>query len=426
MAPSATQVYNRRLQAALYYARKKNRLRRTGGGSGSRIPRAKFPTIIPIGDSRVPTFLDPATKRQKGATCLSNVACALADQRYTVKNGYGISGATVPTYLANLGAAIAEAPGVIFIPSVLNSLAAGVSGQAVAELILDAADQIIAADIICIVGSEIGSTALTPLQKVEADIYNAVIQQAAKTTQGLIYLELRTALALDGAPKVELRYDGGHLNQRGGLAGGEILKALLDVVMPAGLTFRLNAGGVPLIGGYTNLALNPRFQVITGGATSTGATGTFAGSCNFNLTGAGTALAVTTTAGRVRMACTFGGQNHNCRMSTAALSAAYAAGDLVRGMAVVEVSTPNGLAGVQLTLVANLNTGVTTWTDMFATATWAGPATGYHMLMLTQEYAIPAHATKNSLALTIQANSYAAGAGTVVDAFEVGILKKAA
>lgn len=389
-------------------------------------PVARAATVIPIGDSRVPVFLDPATKRQKGATELCNVACALADQKYRVKDGYGISGATVPTYLANLNAALAQQPGVIFFISVLNSLAANVSGADCATLILNAANTAIASGAVVVVGSEMGSTALTAPQLAQAVIYNDLIKAAAAVTVGLRFVDLRPTMCTANVIKAEYRYDSGHLNQNGALVAGAIIKTEFDLVMPAGPSFVLGNDNLPAIGGYTNIALNPRLQVATGGASTTGATGSFSANHNFNKTPptvASPALAVVSTVGNARMTCTFGAQNENCRVSTTASNTAWAAGDTVRGMALIDVSSPVNLAGVQCSLVCNTDAGVLTWTDMSATATWQGPTGAYHMLLLTQEYVIPAHTTKNSLALTIQANSFGVGSA-VIDLKQDAILKK--
>lgn len=404
-----------------------NRVLGAGGGD-----IAARPTIIPVGDSRVPVFTDPATKRQKGATDLTNVACALADQKYRLLDGYGISGATVPQYLVNLNAAIAQNPGAIFFPSVLNSLAAGVSGADIANLIIAACDSVRGAGILAIVGSEMGSTVLTAPQITEMDSYNALIKAYCDGTPGAVFLDFRPVMctaATGGVIQAQYRYDQGHLNQLGAIvAASSVYKPFLDSALPVGPSFILGTDGLPLAGGYTQLALNPRFAVTSGGGTTTGVTGTIPGNCNANKTGANVACAVTSALENVVLNCTFSTGvvvgTDNCRLNTTASNAAWNGGDVMRAMALVELTAgASGLAGLELNMTMTGDSVTTTFADMVTTAAWAGPTGALHLLMMTQEYAIPTYTAKGSLVATVLAKPSGVGAAQVTIK-QIGLLKK--
>lgn len=407
-----------------------------GPGMGGGVKSARA-TVIPIGDSRVPWVLDTATLRQKGATDMANVACALSDQKYTTPAGYGMSGKRIDEYLVNLPTAIALNPGVILFPSVLNSIGqnyptASTSGTDAADRIKAAAATCIAAGIVVIVGSEIATTTTGAAIMGQINIYNALMQQAANTTPGLYFVDVRSSIC-DGLNNVlaEFVYDGTHLNQRGALKAGRVWKSLLDQLMPANAGFVLNASGVPAVGGFTNLCQNPRFATTTGGSTSTGVTGTFAANSTFNKTGANVAAVVASALENVVIDCTFSTGvvpgTDNVRMAQAPLNASWNSGETVRGMALVEVAAgATGLAGIELNLVANGDSVSTIWADMatVALAGWNGPNDAVRYLLLTQPYVIPTYTTKGSLAPQVFIRPNGVGSARVT-VKQIGVLRPA-
>ena len=408
---------------------------RLTSGQGGVVPRlmASAATIVPIGDSRIPWVLDPPTSnRQKGGTDISNIAAAMSLQKYTTLGGFGQSGKRVDEYLGQLANAVALAPGVIFGWSFLNSIGQdyptqSTSGASAAQLWIDTYKNTLKpAGIRLILCSEIGQFGMALVRRDQCDIANNMLQAFAATDGGFNFVDLRPILCTaDRIVDPQYCYDASpptHLNEYGAFKAAALVKTVYDQIMPTSPGYALQANGLPLIGNFTQLAPNPLFAVTTGGSTSTGATGTFAGSCTFNKTGTSAALAVASSAANVVLTGTFGAQADNVRMSQTVPTANWNSGDKLRAMAIVSVSSPVNLAGVQLSMVATGDSVATTYSDMAVTATFRGTDGNYRMLMMTQEYTMAAYTTKNSLVATITAIGFGAGSATVT-VEQIGILK---
>jgi hypothetical protein len=390
---------------------------------------ARFNTIAEIGDSRDTWMLDTPL-RQKGGTDLMNIACGLSFQKYKALGVAGISGKRADEYIAaGQAAVLALNPGVLWIPSVLNTIGQdyptqSTSGAQAASDTIGLANAALAEGVYVVIGSEVGQVGIADVRRDQIDIYNNTMQTFASGRVGVSFCDLRPTMC-DANRKLitGYSYDGTHFNQLGAMTAAPLLKAVLDAITPVGNDYRLQANALPLDNaGLVQLLPNPLFNTITGGSTSTGATGTFAGSCTFNKTGAGSALAVTSAAQNVLMTGTFGAQGDNVRMSQVPPIGNWASGMKVRAMALVNVASPVGLAGVQLSMVATGDSVATTFADMSVTQTWAGPNGGYDMLLLTNEYVIPSYAVKNSLVATVTAIAFAAG-GVAMTVKQLGVIQ---
>ena len=396
---------------------------------GSALRARNVRIVVGPGDSRAFTaFPDGALKRQKGGTDPVNIACALSMQRYRLDNAFAVSGQRVDQYMSLLPDALATGAGIMWLPSVLNTIGqdyptASTSGQDALTRILAAADQAIAQGFIVVVMSEVGQVGMIQAKRDQINFYNNGIATAARNKRGLVFLDVRSAVCgTDNMLLPLYTYDGTHFNELGGFVVGRIVKVLFDQLMPVGASFLLGANGLPEIGGYTNRMPNPLFNVATGGTTTSGATGTFSGSSRFNKTGTAT-LNVTSTVGKTNLVGTFAAQNDRVYVEQEADMTGLTTGPFVRGMALAKINSSSGLAGVQMTSIFYSSAATEIYADLSATATWAGPNDSYTLLLLTQEYKLPVVA--NAYALVNQVAAVAFGAGGIdMDVTQVGGLIK--
>jgi hypothetical protein len=403
----------------------------TQGGVVARL-KATVATIVTNGDSRSPTFLDAATLRQKGGTDLVNKSAAASLQKYRLIGGNGQSGKRPDEYLPALTALIPLGPGVVFMWSLLNGIgqdwhALGTSGTDNAQLIIDYyTTNLKPANIRLVVGSEIGQYGMALVRRDQCDIANAMLQSQAAKDGGFNFADFRPVLCtadriVDPANCYNLSPPT-HLSDYGTGKAYPVLKAILDQIMPDAPDFTLQANGLPVGGNFTQLLPNPLLNATPNGSTSTGATGTFPGSCTYNKTGASTALNVTANPGNVLLAATLGAQSDNVRMSQTVPLANWSSGMKVRAMAIVSVANAINLAGVQMALVVTGDSIATTYSDLSVTATWRGQDGSYRYLLMTQDYVIPAYTTKNSLVETVTGPAFGAGsAGITVE--QMGVLQ---
>lgn len=373
--------------------------------------------ILDVGDSRAASFYTGT--RQKGANNPINVACALAGQRYRGIGAVATSGQTTAQYLSedNLAKIVATNAGIARIIGCLNDVSVasyqGTGAAAAANVQRACNNVLLPAGFKIIIEAETGQNAMAEARLAEIYEYNQRMREYAIKTPGVYWHDCRPVVMNQTSStttvnfKTNYVYDGTHYTQLGGYYHGKSLKVLLDSIIASSFNaLGFNTAELPGHGRF-QLLPNPVFNAAANGSTSTGATGTFPGSCTVNKTGALT-VACTPAVNNVLLAIDFSADAENARMSQTASNSDWQAGDIVQGVAKFTATSPSGLAGVQLTLNSNVTGSNFSITDMAATAGRAGPDETHTMTLLTDPYVIPA-GTENSMSLVIQANSFANG-----------------
>lgn len=398
------------------------------GVAGGVSPKVTRPTLVGLGDSRVPTFIDKATMRQKGGGDPLNNLCALALQKYRVIGDFGKSGQTPQQFLTQLPDVIALNPGVVWMPSVLNSVGediptASTSGTDSADRMIAAAETLRQNGIFVVFGSEVGKTGLSVSKRAQTNEYNRRIIEYCDQSAYAVFADLRPQFCdANNLVRVEFTYDGIHWNGYGAFEVAKFLKPIFDQLMPAAPAFTLDANGQPQVAGYTNVLTNRLFATATGGSTTTGATGTFSGGTRYQKTTNAT-LAATSVSGSTRIQGTFAASNDDVRISQEIANTLWAPGDVFCGGALVTLNAPpTNLAGIQFEMIA-YGDQVFSYSDMVATPTWAGPNGTFQMLLLTQDYVMPSPTNRGVLQALVRARGYLAG-NVDFTVTQIGLFKK--
>lgn len=392
--------------------------------------------LADLGDSRAAALY--TGPRQKGGVSPINVACALSGQRYRAVASFGTSGYRTDQYLttANLAALVASPAGTVRIIGALNDIGQdyptqGTAGATAAANVQAAITSTLRpAGIRVIVEAEIGQDGMAAVRLGQVYEYNQRMREFCERTSGCYWHDARPVVLNQTSStstvnyKTGYSYDGSHPNQRGGHYWGKSLKTLLDSITPASVPLIANISELPANGRWQILD-NPLFNTTTGGSTSTGATGTFPGSCTVNKTGAGTAVVCTPAAQNTQLAITFGAQSDNARISMAANNANWSIGDWLQATAKITVTNPSGLAGVQMTMVPTVDSAGVVVTDMYANPLWAGPDETFTMTLLTDPYRVTG-TTKNSLVPTIYFTAFAAGSAFTASIENMAIIRRVA
>lgn len=284
-------------------------------------PVARNPRILTaIGDSRVAAlFLDPL-RRTKGNRSPLNWANALADQRFTMVETFGVSGERSDHMLSRIDAAIATGAGTIYMQMGVNNIGAvastgnftyvhTVTGEVVTidtvaavtfRDIRTMADKARAAGMVVVLEQEVGSGGFNVAEKVAAtlDLRTLVAEWAETATNvhlhdamPIVMQPQNSATAL--AFRSGYAYDATHCNARGAYRWGKslanVLRAIVPTVRPLLLTNAIEAPGL-----RRRQALNnPMFATGSGGTAGAGVSGTVAGGWTVNRTGGATATVST-------------------------------------------------------------------------------------------------------------------------------------
>lgn len=390
--------------------------------------KARSNTIAVIGDSRGVMYIDETGERLVRKSSPIAVAQAHDDQRFQVVGDFAQSGKRADEFLSQLDAAIALQPGIIYCPSVYNSIAqniGGIGGTTAANDIIAAARKVVASGAFFVQCSEVGSTNLDGTRQAQATVFNNAVSAAAAALHGFDFLDVRPWMCGgDNVLLEEYAYDKVHLNGAGDVRWRIPLLRYLRERLPYAAGFDLDEFALPRCGGYNQLAPNPLLLTATGGTASGGVTGTFAGSCSFDTDDTAT-LSVASSVGKVVLTGGFAAQGDSFSMDQVVPLASWSSGDVVRAMVLLKSESLVNCAGLTLSLIAKGDGVETRLADLSVRETfnWRGTDGGYRYLMLTDEDTIPAYTTKQSLTWRLSGHAFGAG-GAVVDVRQAGVLEK--
>lgn len=325
--------------------------------------------VAPLGDSRAAAVYVDSAQRGYTASSALNWANAYLGQRLIIGQGFGKSGDRTDQVLARLPAAIASGAGMLYILVGLNDISqnyptAATSGATAFANVRTMIDAGRTAGMIVVVEAEVAANNLTGAQIAQVNEFNALLFEYGERTPGLHINDARFTVMQpsygDGALQFRagLSYDGIHLNGRGSSYAGEALAALLDRLVPPRPGVALNTR-TALVGlGRRQLLANPIFMTTTGGTLNTGASGTVPAGFGGVVSGGGATATYGTQAdvdgigNNAVIDATFTAGGSQVRLFQDVAAANYQAGDIVEGVAVIDVlGTPTGLAALMLQLV---------------------------------------------------------------------------
>lgn len=325
--------------------------------------------VAPLGDSRAAAVYVDSAQRGYTASSALNWANAYLGQRLIIGQGFGKSGDRTDQVLARLPAAIASGAGMLYILVGLNDISqnyptAATSGATAFANVRTMIDAGRAAGMIVVIEAEVGANGLTAAQIAQVNEFNSLLFEYGERTPGLHINDARFTVMQpsygDGALQFRagLSYDGIHLNGCGSSYAGEGLAALLDKLVPPRPGVALNTR-TALVGlGRRQLLANPIFVTTTGGTLGTGATGTVPAGFGGSVSGGGATATYGTQAdvdgigNNAVVDATFTAAGSQVRFFQDVPAANYVAGDIVQGVAVIDVlGTPSNLAALMLQLV---------------------------------------------------------------------------
>lgn len=340
------------------------------------LPHRRLPHVVaPLGDSRAAAVYVDTAQRGYTANSALNWANAYLGQRMVIGQGFGKSGDRTDQVLARLPAAIAGGAGLLYILAALNDIAqnfptaqsSGATAFANVRTMIDAGR---AAGMIVVVEAEVGATNLNATQIGQVHEFNAQLFEYAERMPGVHVHDGRMAVMqpghADGALQFRdgMSYDGTHLNGRGASYAGESLATLLAMLIPPRAGVTINSRSALVANGRRQLMVNPVFATATGGTTGTGASGTVPAGFGGVVSGGGATATYGTQAdpdglgNNVVIDASFTAAGSQVRLFQDVPAANYLPGDVVQGVAVVEVvGNPTGLAALMLQFAQSTGAG---------------------------------------------------------------------
>lgn len=340
------------------------------------LPHRRLPHVVaPLGDSRAAAVYVDSAQRGYTANSALNWANAYLGQRMVVGQGFGKSGDRTDQVLARLPAAIASGAGLLYILVGLNDISqnfpsattSGASAFANVRTMIDAGR---AAGMIVVVEAEVGANNLNATQVGQLHDFNAQLFEYAERMPGVHVHDARPVVMHPGYADNALQfrpdhsYDGVHLNGRGSSYAGESLAALLATLVPPRIGVAINNRSALVGNGRRQLLLNPVFATATGGSIGTGASGTVPAGFGGVVSGGGATATYGTQAdadglgNNVVIDASFTAAGSQVRLFQDVPSAHYQPGDVVQGVAVIDVQgTPTGLAALMLQFVQSTGAG---------------------------------------------------------------------
>lgn len=340
------------------------------------LPHRRLPHVVaPLGDSRAAAVYVDSAQRGYTANSALNWANAYLGQRMVVGQGFGKSGDRTDQVLARLPAAIASGAGLLYILVGLNDISqnfpsattSGASAFANVRTMIDAGR---AAGMIVVVEAEVGANNLNATQVGQLHDFNAQLFEYAERMPGVHVHDARPVVMHPGYADNALQfrpdhsYDGVHLNGRGSSYAGESLAALLTTLVPPRIGVAINNRSALVGNGRRQLLLNPVFATATGGSVGTGASGTVPAGFGGVVSGGGATATYGTQAdadglgNNVVIDASFTAAGSQVRLFQDVPSAHYQPGDVVQGVAVIDVQgTPTGLAALMLQFVQSTGAG---------------------------------------------------------------------
>lgn len=340
------------------------------------LPHRRLPHVVaPLGDSRAAAVYVDSAQRGYTANSALNWANAYLGQRMVVGQGFGKSGDRTDQVLSRLPAAIASGAGLLYILVGLNDISqnfpsattSGASAFANVRTMIDAGR---AAGMIVVVEAEVGANNLNATQVGQLHDFNAQLFEYAERMPGVHVHDARPVVMHPGYADNALQfrpdhsYDGVHLNGRGSSYAGESLAALLATLVPPRIGVAINNRSALVGNGRRQLLLNPVFATATGGSIGTGASGTVPAGFGGVVSGGGATATYATQAdadglgNNVVIDASFTAAGSQVRLFQDVPSAHYQPGDVVQGVAVIDVQgTPTGLAALMLQFVQSTGAG---------------------------------------------------------------------
>lgn len=340
------------------------------------LPHRRLPHVVaPLGDSRAAAVYVDSAQRGYTANSALNWANAYLGQRMVVGQGFGKSGDRTDQVLARLPAAIASGAGLLYILVGLNDISqnfpsattSGASAFANVRTMIDAGR---AAGMIVVVEAEVGANNLNATQVGQLHDFNAQLFEYAERMPGVHVHDARPVVMHPGYADNALQfrpdhsYDGVHLNGRGSSYAGESLAVLLATLVPPRIGVAINNRSALVGNGRRQLLLNPVFATATGGSIGTGASGTVPAGFGGVVSGGGATATYATQAdadglgNNVVIDASFTAAGSQVRLFQDVPSAHYQPGDVVQGVAVIDVQgTPTGLAALMLQFVQSTGAG---------------------------------------------------------------------
>ncbi|MEH3041682.1 MAG: GDSL-type esterase/lipase family protein [Sphingomonas paucimobilis] len=340
------------------------------------LPHRRLPHIVaPLGDSRAAAVYVDTAQRGYTANSALNWANALLGQRLVIGQGFGKSGDRTDQVLARLPAAIASGAGLLYILAALNDIAQNVpsattSGATAFANVRTMIDAGRAAGMVVVVEAEVGSNNLNAVQVGQVHEFNAQLFEYAERVAGVHVHDARLAVMQPGYADGTLQfregmsYDGTHLNGRGASYAGESLATLIAMLVPPRGGVTINSRSALVGNGRRQLMLNPVFATATGGSIGTGASGTVPAGFGGVISGGGATATYGTQAdpdglgNNVVIDANFTAAGSQVRLFQDLPAANYQAGDVVQGVAVVDVvGNPTGLAALMLQFAQSTGAG---------------------------------------------------------------------
>lgn len=393
------------------------------------LPRP-FHYVTAIGDSRTAAIWSDTPTAGYGGRRSNysplNWARVLSGNRFVLGPSWGVSQKRTDEFISGgqLTNALASGCGTLMLWGGLNDIAQGYTALSAFNNLKTIAETCIANGMQVVVDQEVGANNLSAAQVTAVIELRQRLQEWAYKTPRLYLHDALPVVMQPGYSDTLLQfnpnytYDGVHYNARGAFSHGKSLASVFQSIIPPRISNHFNRCENSTNNSANLLTPNPSLQG-TAGTANTGITGSVPTGHSASRTGSATATTTITTNAdgtrQIAFACNFTARGEVIRMNVDATNTNWDTGTIFEGFGELEVQNPVNVAGAQLYMSNNVNSGTVEMGDMIVpdTSTDAaayGPLEGFAMKMNTKVYTVPVVTAKGWV--SIQAAIVASGAGS--------------